>query len=702
MYKLILSPVLLWSLLASALPAQIEQPRVDVTVRFEPNQASPGDKVTLVIEGLIEPGYHLYGKKQGGEPSFVISPAKNPNLRAVGTFQVPDGELHSDPDFPTLKHYWLQDEVAFRQTFEVAAAMPAGEITFTGTLVYEACTEEMCDPQFSQPITAKLQVQQGSVKPPPSRHIGNHQQMEVIKPAKVKAGETVKIQIRTEMEPGWHNYGSTPDPEGISTPTTMTFQEYPGNVLKPVGKANVPPGHMHEADGMITHELTDEWVMSQELKVPEGTKPGQYAFVFEVAYMACDEAMCDAPVTTKLGGTLLVEAGAARGAVEVGTKQEPVNIAEEEVSALTVIAYLLGAIGAGLFALIMPCTYPMIPITISFFTKQAEIRGGSVLPLALLYGAGIVGSFVLVGVLVAFSGVDMQKVATNGGVNIVLAGLFVYFALSLFGIVELKPPAFLMNTAGKASGVGGPMGVFLMGGTLCISSFACTAPFLGTMLAAGSSTGSKTLMLVGMGVFGLTMALPFVILSLVPGRLPRSGGWMNTAKIIFGFIELAAALKFFSITDVSWHLQMLPRELFLTIWAGLFGICGLYTLGFIKFKGETGEIGGGRLVTGSAIVVFAFYCMHGAMGYRLDNEVMLAFEPPYTAETVGSRTGFDGQQSTGGAAMVGAGGPAMANSGGHTVGKMAGHLVIKDDFDAAVKVAIREQKLLLVNFTGYN
>jgi thiol:disulfide interchange protein DsbD len=234
-----------------------------------------------------------------------------------------------------------------------------------------------------------------------------------------------------------------------------------------------------------------------------------------------------------------------------------------------------------------------------------------------------------------------------------------------------------MNTASKASTVGGPLGVFLMGGTLCISSFACTAPFLGTMLAAGAGTGSKFLMLVGMAVFGLTMALPFVILSLVPGKLPRSGGWMNTAKVIFGFVELAAALKFFSITDVSWNLESLPRELFLMIWAALFAVCGIYTLGFIKLKGESGEIGGGRLVTGVATIVFAFYCAHGAMGYRLGNEIMIAFEPPYRA------VNLDG------------GGEGKPRS-------LARHEIVKDDFDSAVVIARRKEKLLLVNLTGYN
>ncbi|MCA8957743.1 MAG: cytochrome C biogenesis protein, partial [Planctomycetes bacterium] len=141
----------------------------------------------------------------------------------------------------------------------------------------------------------------------------------------------------------------------------------------------------------------------------------------------------------------------------------------------------------------------MIPITISFFTKQAEQRGRSALPLALLYGLGIVCSFVVVGVLV---GPGMQRFATNGWVNLVLGAMFVVFALSLFGLLELRPPRFLMDQSSRAASNGGPVGVFLMGATLCVSSFACTAPFLGSMLAAGGQTGDITRLVLGMAVFG--------------------------------------------------------------------------------------------------------------------------------------------------------------------------------------------------------
>jgi thiol:disulfide interchange protein DsbD len=210
---------------------------------------------------------------------------------------------------------------------------------------------------------------------------------------------------------------------------------------------------------------------------------------------------------------------------------------------------ILACIGGGLFALVMQCTYPMIPITFSFFTKQADARGGKVMTLALTYGAGIVGMFALIGALASVLGSYIVPFAAHWITNTIIGATFVLFGLSLLGVFTLQPPAFLMNAAGKGRAVGGPVGVLLMGATLVISSFTCTAPVVGTLLIPVVKSGEAWKPILGMAVFGLTMALPFVFLSLLPGRvkaLPRSGEWMNTLKVTLGFIELAAALKFFS------------------------------------------------------------------------------------------------------------------------------------------------------------
>lgn len=344
---------------------------------------------------------------------------------------------------------------------------------------------------------------------------------------------------------------------------------------------------------------------------------------------------------------------------------------------------IIAAIGGGIFALLMPCTYPMIPITISFFTKQAEARHGSVLPLSLLYGGGIILIFVVIGVVV---GQPIMKFATHPVTNLVMGSMFVFFAAVLFGALTLNPPQFLMQAAGKASMKGGLIGVFLMGMTLVLTSFTCTAPFVGNLLvvAGQSEDGGMGRIVIGMGVFGLTMAVPFVMLSLFPAKLksmPSSGEWMDTLKISLGFIELAAALKFFSNTDLVWKWGFLSREMFLLMWAAIFMLGAAYLFGFIKLRGHsTTEIGAGRMLGATSFLLFGLYCWHGYNGHKMDS-IMTAIIPNYSSSM--------------------GGGVASAGGTGGGVGHMGEHTIIKDDYEEAKRVALQEGKPVLLNFTGY-
>jgi thiol:disulfide interchange protein DsbD len=355
--------------------------------------------------------------------------------------------------------------------------------------------------------------------------------------------------------------------------------------------------------------------------------------------------------------------GEAAGA---GAASEPPRVADKSL-----FLFLLAAIGGGLFALVMPCTYPMIPITISFFTKQAEKRGGTPLALSLVYGAGIVVIFVIVGVVF---GSLIKPFAANPIVNLLLGLAFVYFGLVLFGALKLEPPRFLMNVAGTASMRGGFLGVFLMGATLVVTSFTCTAPFVGTLLSFGATEGGSARVALGMAVFGLTMAIPFVLLSLIPGRIsamPRSGEWMNTVKVTFGFVEIAAAFKFFSNSDLVWQWNLLSREFFLLLWAGIFVVAGVYLFGLIRLHGASPEISPARLSIGLAFVLFAIYCLSGATGSAMD-PVMTAIIPNYSNRP-----------------LVGTGATVTT------------HTIVVDDYEAARRRASEEGKLLLVNFTGH-
>ena len=356
------------------------------------------------------------------------------------------------------------------------------------------------------------------------------------------------------------------------------------------------------------------------------------------------------------------------------SEHAPRDAAPQQAMEVSLGAFLLMAVGWALFTLLMPCTYPMIPITISFFTKQAADRGGRVLPLSLAYGAGIVAIFVAIGIVV---GPVIIRFATHPVTNLIIGGLFVVFALSLFGLFDLKPPRFLMSAAGSANARGGYIGVFLMGMTLVVTSFTCTAPFVGSLLSVGAVGGGLGRLALGMGVFGLTMALPFVALSLVPGKLqsmPRSGEWMHLLKVTLGFVELAAALKFISNADLVWGWGLLSREAFLVLWLGILVMAALFLAGIIRLRGESDEgVSPGRLVASLGFLLFGLYCGYGALGHSLD-PIMTAIVPNYS-----NRLGAGDQ--------------------GH--GTAASHTIIKDDYAGALEQARERGQPLLVNFTGF-
>ncbi len=535
------------------------------------------------------------------------------------------------------------------------------------------------------------------------------------------AGETVTVAVELAVAPGHHIYHGPEQSDvgpGVGLPTVpkieggdvewgaWTFPEAheydPGFGLEPT--------FVHEGrvvlrvEGEVLGEFDPEdvriaidgqvcddkgcllFAVAPELGAGEGP-----AALFAAA--GAGEAPGEAPAVNPEGASAQgAPAGSVNAGVETpasGSGEAPAPAADgpRQKAQQGLMQFLLLAMGAGIITLLMPCTYPMIPITISFFTKQAIARGGNVLGLALLYGFGIVAIFVLIGALM---GPLIVAIAQGWPMNLAIGVLFVVFALSLFGLINLQPPAFLMNAASKASQTGGYLGVFLMGACLVITSFTCTAPFVGTLLGAGAGSSMLRIIL-GMGVFGLTMATPFVLLALVPGKLqklPQAGGWMETLKVFMGFVELAAALKFFSNADIVLSggnfvegNGLLSRELFLMSWAVIAVVAALYLFGRINLKGENpdGMIGPGRLLSGIGSVLFAGVCLLGVLGYQLGG-VMTALAPPpdYTGGLV----------------------PLFQGRGGGGAAQQA-PTVIKDDYDKAVSQAKSEGKLVLANFTGH-
>ena len=282
--------------------------------------------------------------------------------------------------------------------------------------------------------------------------------------------------------------------------------------------------------------------------------------------------------------------------------------------------FLALAILGGLFTLLMPCTYPMIPFTMTFFAKQAA-NGVRLLPLAAFYAFGIIACFVGLGVLITgVFGSTLSNLAGHPLTNLVIALLFIVLGLGLLGAFLIRLPSSLENSLG--GGRGGYLGALIMGLTFAVTAFSCTAPFAGAVLSQAVVTGSWTRAMVGMAVYASAIAVPFFALAMSPGllkKLPKAGSWMNEFKVVGGLVELAAALKFLVICDAAWEWGIIGRSFTLSSWAAVALVIAAYVLGKLRFNGdsEVAQIGVGRLMLALGFLALGVWFISGLAGNNL-------------------------------------------------------------------------------------
>jgi thiol:disulfide interchange protein len=663
-----------------------------IAVSVDPSEALPGEPVDVTLTLEIVPGYHVYGSASDPDFGAPVTAELTSGLKADGAADVPAGKPHS---LGGIETHWIKGRFEITLPASVPADAAAGELKFAGVVPYSACDDSSCDPAATLEFSGTLTVLEGeavaaAVDGPPAQDAApdpvHIEGIEFDAVGKVDGERRIVARLRVRIDEGWHVYGSASDP---ANGEPFVWKTETG-ALEPAGEPTTPPGKKHEAYGLVTHWLDGRFAVEQQLVVPAGVKIGDSVELRSKAtFMACDDSSCLASEerTLDVATFTLTEEVAA-------VLEEAKAIGEGDDDPFSSLWKLIGtAVLAGLLALTMPCTYPMIPVTFSFFLKQAETRNGSVLGLALTYGAGIIVMFALIGVTL---GPVINLVAGHWITNLIFGLVFVLFSLVLFGAIDLQPPSWLLNASSKATRGGGLFGVFLMGAVLVVTTFTCTGPLLGSVLfVASSGDASLGLVALAMAIFGLTMAIPFVALGLVPGRiksLPRSGEWMHVVKVTLGFVELAAALKFLSNADIDQQTELLPRELFLWLWAGLFGLAALFLFNLIKVEGEKAErIGPGRLATATAFALFAIYFAHGAQGARLD-PVTTSILPPYSARPDGIALAFTGRTAAATKTSKAAEGSAGESTTPWTM--------VEDDFEKARALADEQNKLLLVNFTG--
>ena len=469
--------------------------------------------------------------------------------------------------------------------------------------------------------------------------------------------DVVEIRLTGQIEDGWNIYSKDLDVEIGEGPAPTEFFLNPaphisvaGDVSEKSSKAVKEYDPNFEMDLI---KLKKDVVYVQRVQISDLSKE----VTGGVYYMTCDATRCLPPkevpfsfslaessirigeessgltgdaglVITDLGDVAAgnqggISDGRAQFAALIIESKEPVGSCESiesaEQSRTLWNIFALGFFG-GLIALLTPCVFPMIPLTVSFFTKSGGSRGKGMAN-ATLYGAFILLVYLLLSVpfhlLDSVNPNILNDISTNVWLNIGFFGIFIFFAFSFFGYYELTLPSSWSNKASSAEGVGGVIGIFFMALTLALVSFSCTGPILGSLLAgAVTAEGGAMQLTAGMGGFGLALALPFAVFAAFPSimnSLPKSGGWLNTVKVVLGFAELALAFKFLSNADLVKHWGLLKVEPFIAIWILVAIGLALYLFGKIRFPHDSPnpKIGLNRIIPGLASVAFAVYLATG-------------------------------------------------------------------------------------------
>jgi thiol:disulfide interchange protein DsbD len=454
------------------------------------------------------------------------------------------------------------------------------------------------------------------------------------------------VIFNAKLYKGWYLY-SQHNPEDASLPLEITIKEGESG-YKLVGKADEKDTFKKYSDIWEKEEIVfkDKATITQRIQLTNQKitkiKLNFFGQVCETACINIDEAF-----TISLGGKTIKEVVSITEKSKNLTNNLKLNLkntsllknasstGSESKSGLFSI-FFLGFVG-GLLALLTPCVFPMIPLTVSFFTKQSENKKKGIFN-AILYGCFIVFIYILLSLPFHFlDNLDpeiLNTISTNVWLNIFFFAVLTFFSFSFFGFYEITLPSSWGNKMDSASSVGGIIGIFFMALTLAIVSFSCTGPILGSLLAGSlTSDGGAMQLTAGMSGFGLALALPFALFALFPNwlnSLPKSGGWLNTTKVILGFLELALAFKFLSNADLVAHWNLLKREVFIGIWIVIFIGLALYLFAKIKFPHDSPikKLSFSRMSFGALVIAFIIYIGPGVLKEPTWNLSLLSGFPP--------------------------------------------------------------------------
>lgn len=505
-----------------------------------------------------------------------------------------------------------------------------------------------------------------------------------------------RLIFKASIDEGWHLYGIDL-PDGGPNPTTFTFDKVEGMTLN----GDITPSRKpHEQVDMVFHLKLNWWEdkvdFYQDFTLNEPN--GAYLVEASVRFQGCNDGSCIPPSTETFdfkGGNVTSENTPSEETLQTDNKalsaptpQEssankwwnPVVFTDDASDNTASIAesswwyiFIWGFIG-GLVALLTPCVWPMIPLTVSFFLKKSNSRRRSIAD-AFTYGCAIVVIYLVLGLAITliFGASKLNDLATNAVFNLLFFLLLVVFAISFFGAFDIKLPSKWSNSVdSKAERTTGMLSIFFMAFTLVLVSFSCTGPIIGTLLVEAASVGDITGPAIGMGAFALALAIPFTLFAIFPSwlkEMPRSGGWLNSVKVVLGFLELALSLKFLSVADLAYGWGILDREVFVSLWVIIFILLGMYLLGKLRFSHDAplDHVPVGRFFLSLISLAFAVYLIPGLWGAPLKS--VSAFVPPLYTQDFNLYEG--------------------------------GNFKVFHDFDEGMAYANENNRPVLVDFSGY-
>ncbi len=629
--------VLLFLLTINMVQAQILQP-ARWTHSVSKDSVAVGDEVELIFRAVIDKAWYLYSSDFDPDLGPMVTEfsfEKSNSYSLIGGI-VPINPKKKYDDIWKGEVTYFKGMGEFRQKVKILDE----NLVIKGSYSYQVCSDidGKCIP-FDEDFTISVTTNKDNpgfeaVNLQSTGGFGNSGSYGILNPVTwvfslsdndAKAGDEVELIFSGTIDEGWHLYSSdnTLDPG----PIPASFHFNPHDSYELVGEVT-PVDAQKKFDKIFGGDVTyfdGKALFSQKVTIKK--VPVQIAGTLE--YQICSEAD---------GKCIPLEVDFAFGAG--GVKAIPVAVSENKrgllqsrdtYSPYSLMSFMIVAFLAGLAALFTPCVFPMIPMTVTFFTGKSKSRKQGVRN-ALFYGFSIILIYTLIGsILAPFMGPEMaNELATNWIPNVLFFIVFVVFALSFFGMFEITLPNTWVNKMDQKADKGGIAGIFFMAFTLVLVSFSCTGPIVGSILVEAAG-GQILKPILGMFAFAMAFAVPFTLFAIFPewlNSLPKSGGWLNSVKVVLGFLELALALKFLSIADQAYHWGLLDREIYLAAWIVIFSFLAFYLIGKIRLPHDspTEKIAVPRLILSIVVFSFVVYLIPGMFGAPL--KALAGYLPP--------------------------------------------------------------------------